>query len=188
MVLERFHFHFIETWGVLERFHYHFIETWGVLVFLKFGDFSCEFKETESSSITEFEVGMGNFNAKARKTTKHKLHKISRSLKFLHKFKKTSTPQDAAKIPARHMRETGSLNLSPIHAPVIYQIDFAEITEFEESSAPFGRNSNIANLVRYEKNNRMHVRPKDVHNVLTVGIPSVNAECNLCLSQAIKCD
>ena len=103
MVLERFHFHFIETWGVLERFHYHFIETWGVLVFLKFGDFSCELKETESSSITEFKVGMGNLNAKARKTTDHKLNKIWRSLKFSHKFKKTSTPQDSSKIPARHM-------------------------------------------------------------------------------------
>ena len=67
---------------LLERFHHHFIETWGVLVFPKFGNFSCELKETESSSITEFEVGMGNFSVKARKSTEHKLHKIWRSLKF----------------------------------------------------------------------------------------------------------
>ena len=54
----------------------------GVLVFLKFGQFSPERKETGSLGTTESEVWIGNFNVKAWKTTEHKLHKIWRSLKF----------------------------------------------------------------------------------------------------------
>ena len=49
---------------------------WGVLVFLKFGQFSLELQETESSGATESEVRIGNFNVKAWKTTDHKLHKM----------------------------------------------------------------------------------------------------------------
>ena len=47
----------------------------GVLVFLNFSHFSPELKETGSLGATESEVGIGNFNVKARKTTEHKLHK-----------------------------------------------------------------------------------------------------------------
>ena len=50
--------------------------SWGVLVFLKFRHFSCELKETVSLAATESEVWIGNFNEKAWKTTKHKLHKV----------------------------------------------------------------------------------------------------------------
>ena len=54
----------------------------GCTHFLKFGHFSSERKETESSGATESEVWIGDFNVKARKTIEHKLHKIWRSLKF----------------------------------------------------------------------------------------------------------
>ena len=53
-----------------------------VFVFLKFWHFSPERKETGSLGATGSEVWIGNFNVKAWKTTKHKLHKIWRSLKF----------------------------------------------------------------------------------------------------------
>ena len=46
----------------------------GVLVFLKFGRFSRELKESE--------VSIGNLNVKAINTTEYKLHKIWRPLKF----------------------------------------------------------------------------------------------------------
>ena len=36
-----------------------------MLVFLKFGHFLCELKETESLGATESEVSIGNFNVKA---------------------------------------------------------------------------------------------------------------------------
>ena len=65
----------------------------GVLLFLKFGHFSCELKETGSLGGTESEVWIGNFNVKAWKTTDHKLHKIWPSLKILQNFRKTSTPR-----------------------------------------------------------------------------------------------
>ena len=64
-----------------------------VLVFLKFGHFSCELNETGSSGGAESEVSIGNLNVKARKTTKHILHKIWRSLKFCKISGKRATPQ-----------------------------------------------------------------------------------------------
>ena len=56
--------------------------TRGVLVFLKFGYYSRELKETGSSGATESEIWIGKFNVKAWKTTEHKLQNIWRSLKF----------------------------------------------------------------------------------------------------------
>ena len=53
-----------------------------VLVLLKFGQCSPELKGTGSSWATESEVWIGNLNVKARKSTKHKLHKIWCSLTF----------------------------------------------------------------------------------------------------------
>ena len=65
---------------------------WGVLIFLKFGHFSRELKETGSSGATESEVWIGNFNVKAWKTTEHKLHKIWFSLKFCKNSGKRAHP------------------------------------------------------------------------------------------------
>ena len=53
-----------------------------MLVFLKFGHFSCELKETWSSGATECGVWIGNCNVKVWKSTEHKLHNIWRSVKF----------------------------------------------------------------------------------------------------------
>ena len=53
-----------------------------MLVFPKFSHSSPEPKETWRLGTTESQVWIGNFNVKAWKTTKHKLHKIWRSLKF----------------------------------------------------------------------------------------------------------
>ena len=64
-----------------------------MLVFLKFWHFSPEHKETGNFGATEGEFWIGNLNAKAWKTTKHKLQKIYLTLtKILQKFRKTSTP------------------------------------------------------------------------------------------------
>ena len=68
------------------------IRPWGVLVLLKFWQFSNELTKTWSSGTTECRVWIGNCNVKVWKSTEHKLHKIWCSLKFLHKFRKTSTP------------------------------------------------------------------------------------------------
>ena len=56
-----------------------------------FDIFSPERAQTWSLGATESEVWIGNLNVKAWKSTKHKLHKIWRSLKFLQNFRKTST-------------------------------------------------------------------------------------------------
>ena len=49
-------------------------------------------KETGSLGDTESEVWIDNFKVKVRKTTEHKLHKISALTKILQNFSKTSTP------------------------------------------------------------------------------------------------
>ena len=67
---------------------------WGVLVFLNFWHFSPERTQTGSLGTTESEVWIGNLNIKARKSTKHKLHKIWRSLKFCKKSAKQAHPTD----------------------------------------------------------------------------------------------
>ena len=82
---------------ICTRVHAHSVQeigVWilGVLVFLNFGHFSCELKETVISGATKSEIWIGNFNVKARKTTKHKLHKIWRSLKFYKISRKQAHP------------------------------------------------------------------------------------------------
>ena len=53
-----------------------------MLIFLNIWHFSPEHTQTWSLGATESEIWIGNFYVKARKTTKHKLHKIWRSLQF----------------------------------------------------------------------------------------------------------
>ena len=65
----------------------------GVLVFQKFWHSSPEHKETWSLDATGSEVWIGNFNVKARKSTKHNLHKIWRSLKFCTNSGKQAHPR-----------------------------------------------------------------------------------------------
>ena len=81
---------------------------WGVLVLFKFGHFSCELKESGSSDATESGVWTGNFNAKAWKTTRHKLHKIWRSLKFCTNSGKPAHPWE--KQSRRHKLAQKSTN------------------------------------------------------------------------------
>ena len=64
-----------------------------MLVLLKLGHFSMWTQRNWEFRRHRNEVWIGNFNVKAWKTTEHKLHKIWRSTKILHKFRKTSTPQ-----------------------------------------------------------------------------------------------
>ena len=71
---------------------FHMLFTRDVLVFLKFGNFSCELKETESSGATEIEIWIGNFNVKVWKSTEQKLHKIWHSLKFSTNLGKRAHP------------------------------------------------------------------------------------------------
>ena len=80
--------------------------------FLKFGHFSCELKETGSSGSTESEVWIGDFNVKAWKTTKHKLHKIWRSLYNFTKFQQNEhTPGELQGWGEVPIPKSGSANL-----------------------------------------------------------------------------
>ena len=57
--------------------------------------------------------------------------------------------QDDTTAPARHMWETWSFNWDQLMLRwFIRFIEFAEITEFNESSAPFRKNSNVLWIVR----------------------------------------
>ena len=68
-------------------------QLWVVLVSLKFWHFSPERTQTWSLGATESEVWIGNLNVKAWKTTKHKLHKSWRSLKFCKKIQENEHAQ-----------------------------------------------------------------------------------------------
>ena len=63
-----------------------------MLVLPNFPHLSAECTETGSANITQSRVWIGNFNVKAWKTTKHKLHKIWRSLSFCTKSRKQAHP------------------------------------------------------------------------------------------------